>query len=268
MGELWVTAIHPQDKPDFWSRWQNCHQQGIPFAVELRFQHADKKTIWVYFQVFLEHDSQGKLIGSVGTATDISSYKQYQHRLNQEVQAKYDADSAITLANQQLKLLVQLDRLTQIPNRQYFEEYLSQEWQRAKDKQLPLSLIFLDIDNFQQINNQYGHVLGDTYLINLAHKITEILKRPRDLVARYGSDEFILLLPDTGLAGAKVVAQSLTQNPHFLEDLPEPITLVAVVSGGIPTGDLIPGHLLHRLKNTRQRQKDNPAELISLALED
>ncbi|MEB3174336.1 MAG: sensor domain-containing diguanylate cyclase [Cyanobacteriota bacterium] len=265
LGELWFAAIHPQERAPFLAQWRRCHEEGCPFTWELRFQNSPSRTAWVYLQVLVERHGQGVIQGTVTTATDITQYKQYEHRLNQEVQAKLAAYQAITVANQQLKLLAQLDRLTQIPNFQYFEEYFLQEWRRAQEKQLPLSLIYLDVENFQRINHRYDYETGDAYLKTLAGQIHQSLKRPRDLAARYGGDEFVVILPDTPLSGAKVVADSLRQNLTALPDLPEPVALTALAVGGLPNY-LLPGQgLLSTLKGFAQSAGLQGGERLTLA---
>lgn len=103
------------------------------------------------------------------------------------------------------------DGLTGIPNRRRFDEHAEEVLRLAKRNGSPLSLIMIDIDFFKQFNDRYGHLTGDQCLIDIAQAIWKIPKRPLDLVARWGGEEFIVLLPDTPLEGAKKIAEDMLE---------------------------------------------------------
>ncbi len=110
---------------------------------------------------------------------------------------------------QELKRLVTVDRLTQIPNRHRFEEELVQAWKTNAREQAPLSLILCDVDHFKLYNDTYGHPAGDRCLHRIAQTIAKTVQRPADLVARYGGEEFAVILPDTPHDGAREVAEKI-----------------------------------------------------------
>ncbi|WP_390621380.1 diguanylate cyclase [Yersinia frederiksenii] len=108
-----------------------------------------------------------------------------------------------------LRQLVYLDGLTEVHNRRYFDKQLEREWKLSNRNQTPLSMIMIDVDFFKKYNDLYGHQKGDDCLRNIAKVIQDTLKRPADLVARYGGEEFVCLLPDTELAGAMDIAETI-----------------------------------------------------------
>jgi diguanylate cyclase (GGDEF)-like protein len=108
-----------------------------------------------------------------------------------------------------MEMLAALDPLTQVANRRSFDEALDREWQRALRARTPLSLILFDADYFKAYNDRYGHLAGDDCLKKIADTFTATVRRPADVVARFGGEEFGIILPDTDAAGAFRLAESL-----------------------------------------------------------
>ncbi|QJQ94552.1 MULTISPECIES: sensor domain-containing diguanylate cyclase [Halomonadaceae] len=111
----------------------------------------------------------------------------------------------------QLHQISTLDGLTGIANRRRFDLFLSEAWQSTYHSGQPLSVIFIDIDNFKAYNDHYGHTMGDDTLRAVAHALSIVVTRPGDLVARYGGEEFVCVLTDTDLKGAHGVALRIKQ---------------------------------------------------------
>jgi diguanylate cyclase (GGDEF)-like protein len=109
------------------------------------------------------------------------------------------------------------DGLTGLPNRRRFDEALLQEFQRLTRSGGWLSVVILDVDCFKLFNDHYGHILGDECLRRIGSVLREATMRAADLPARYGGEEFALILPDTDLAGAIRVAESVRQGIRRLE---------------------------------------------------
>nr|WP_246344071.1 GGDEF domain-containing protein [Acidocella aromatica] len=110
------------------------------------------------------------------------------------------------MANAKLGQQNVTDALTGIPNRRAYDQKLTEEYSRAKRTGAPLSLLMLDIDNFKQYNDNFGHLAGDSALQSVARVLLSSL-RPYDFLARYGGEEFAIILPSTDLADAIVVAE-------------------------------------------------------------
>lgn len=109
----------------------------------------------------------------------------------------------------QLERYSNLDGLTGLSNRRYFEQRLKEEWSRSTRQQTPIALLFIDIDHFKRYNDHYGHLQGDDCLRRVAVAIKQAVKRDIDVTARYGGEEFVIMLPDTDISGAEQVAREL-----------------------------------------------------------
>jgi diguanylate cyclase (GGDEF)-like protein len=120
-------------------------------------------------------------------------------------------------ANRDLRRLSYLDVLTGIANRRRFEEALDLEWRRASRAGMPLSLIMIDTDFFKPFNDTYGHQRGDDCLILIANTIRNALNRPGDIVARYGGDEFMILIPGANEDGAAEMAEAVRGRVEAME---------------------------------------------------
>lgn len=116
-----------------------------------------------------------------------------------------------------LEDLSNLDGLTQIHNRRYFEETLSREFLQSKRNKIALSVALCDIDNFKAFNDAYGHQAGDDCLKQVAQTLSSVIKRPGDLVARYGGEEFGVILPYTDSAGALLIGNLLQSKIESLQ---------------------------------------------------
>jgi diguanylate cyclase (GGDEF)-like protein len=120
------------------------------------------------------------------------------------------------LALERVKLIAFLenlsitDALTGIANRRHFEWRLSEEIERARRYKYPLSALMLDLDHFKQVNDNYGHQIGDIVLQQVAQRLRRILRRT-DFLARYGGEEFIVLAPQTPADRALILAERLRQ---------------------------------------------------------
>ena len=100
------------------------------------------------------------------------------------------------------------DALTGLRNRGWLDDAFEREIKRSERDQLQLSLIMIDVDDFKQYNDSYGHLAGDQVLVTVADSIRSPL-RPNDLVARFGGEEFAVLLPETTVDNARVIAERL-----------------------------------------------------------
>lgn len=142
-----------------------------------------------------------------------------------------------------LNELALTDGLTGVANRRYFEEMLTNEWQRCRRNQSPLSVIFIDVDYFKRYNDLYGHLRGDGCLKAIASTLKANVNRPGDVVARYGGEEFTCLLPETDLSGAKHIAEKIQAAVRLLA-IPHgksKVAPVVTISLGVATAERVLG---------------------------
>lgn len=154
--------------------------------------------------------ARGKLVGALFLSDKVNGHPFTQEDENLVVGLA--ADAAIAIENAQLfgevQQLAITDELTGLYNRRHFFELAEREFDRARRYGRPLATIMLDVDHFKQVNDTYGHAVGDQVLRALAKRCRENV-RDVDLLARYGGEEFIVLLPESTLEGAYEVAQRL-----------------------------------------------------------
>jgi len=125
-----------------------------------------------------------------------------------ELLARVRVGSRVVHYQQNLEYQTQIDPLTSLFNRRAFERKIAEEFERAKRYSHPISVLLLDIDNFKNINDTYGHHAGDTALVKISAILHEKTRRS-DFPARYGGEEFVLILPETDQESALQVANKI-----------------------------------------------------------
>lgn len=169
-------------------------------------------------------DAEGRAQQSIG-ALDVRNQELVQQRL------------ALLMTNERLRRLVAIDALTGIANRRHFDRSLEREVRRARREGRPLSLIFLDLDEFKRFNDTYGHPRGDEVLRHVAQTLNETFRRGGDFVARYGGEEFAVVLPDVDARRAALYAERLRRRiwrlaiPYGTSSSADRVT----ISGGVAT---------------------------------
>ncbi|MEL6929495.1 MAG: diguanylate cyclase [Cyanobacteria bacterium J06600_6] len=149
------------------------------------------------------------------------------------------------VANQKLVEMAHQDGLTGLSNRRYFDCTIADEFRLARRTEAPLSLIMIDIDEFKLYNDTYGHVQGDSCLCSVAKLLKQIPKRSEDTVCRYGGEEFICILPNTGFEGAMMLAEQIRQalKKLYIPHATSRVTNCLTVSIGVKTVTKIDDHL-------------------------
>ena len=132
-----------------------------------------------------------------------------QIQRDQAYRALRESQEQLVVMNLELQRLSNCDSLTGLANRRYFNDLMATEWRRAVRAREPLALVMIDVDDFKRYNDTYGHLAGDDVLRSVAGIIQDGAARPSDVAARFGGEEFILVLPNTEFDGAIYVAEKL-----------------------------------------------------------
>ena len=143
-------------------------------------------------------------------------------------------------ANSELRRLSSVDGLTGIANRREFDETLLREWRRVIRSGRPLSLLVADVDYFKQFNDGYGHQVGDECLKAVARSMQSELKRPSDLLARFGGEEFVVVLPETDIQGAAAVSESMRRAVEAMGITHRHAPVPGVVTVSVGVASLVP----------------------------
>ncbi|HJW27241.1 MAG TPA: bacteriohemerythrin [Rhodocyclaceae bacterium] len=156
----------------------------------------------------------------------------------------------LEVACHKLEMASRTDGLLGIANRMHFNERIQAEWKRARRERQSLALLMIDVDFFKRYNDTYGHLQGDACLRSVARTAAGALRRPADLMARYGGEEIVALLPNTDLPGALQVAADIQARlaglaiPHSASDVAEQVTVSIGVAAMAPARDNAPEELI------------------------
>lgn len=182
----------------------------------------------------------------------------------------YGMNQALKLQRKLMDLSL-LDGLTGIANRRRFEEYLDMEWKRAVRSTKPLSLIMIDIDAFKPYNDNYGHAAGDACLKRVAWTLQNGLKRSVDLAARFGGEEFAVILPETDSKGAYILAEELRSKiealhiAHSHSPVQKHITVSMGVSTMVPKRDIPEKTILEMADKALYQAKKKGRNRVAIA---
>lgn len=164
--------------------------------------------------------------------------------------------------------IAKIDSLTGIPNRRHFDGYLEKQWQSMLRSNSVVSVLMIDIDHFKEFNDNYGHGKGDECLKQVAETLTRSVKRPNDMLARYGGDEFICALPLTDIDGAKKIAEEMRKNvislaiPHFHSSAADYVTISVGMAAIKPARSLSVSRLLKAADQALYMAKTNSRNCV------
>ncbi len=226
-GWGWTKLHHPDHVDRAVEKFRESLEGGEPWEDVFPLRGKDGEYRWFLSRALPIRDQAGRIVRWLGTNTDVTEQR---------------------MAEEALRHGAMHDALTDLPNRAYFTERLTQAFARMKrDPNYQIAVLLLDCDGFKSINDTFGHLAGDTFLTEMAARLRASV-RPGDVVARLGGDEFTVLLEDvTGPSDADRAARHIQEAlaaPFMLDDRP----VVATVSIGAALSDAghaRPQDLLH-----------------------
>ncbi|WP_375739020.1 GGDEF domain-containing protein [Pseudomonas boanensis] len=222
----WAERMHPEDREKVVAFCVAQSQAGTDHEADYRALTAAGDYVWIRDVVHVIRHPDGEVEALIGFMFDISERKK--------------AEEELIRLQKQLEEYSYKDGLTGVANRRMFDSVLDVEWANARRTHQPLSLILLDIDYFKQYNDHYGHIQGDDCLKSVGQLLTAAASRPRDLIGRFGGEEFVLILPETDGAAARQVAEHCRKLiheqciPHSNSDVASLLTISLGVGTIIP----------------------------------
>ncbi|KJK02640.1 diguanylate cyclase [Pseudomonas sp. 21] len=189
----WAERMHPEDRERVVNFCVSQSREGTDHEADYRALTSSGDYVWIRDVVHVVRDDNGEVDSLVGFMFDISERKR--------------AEEQLIMLQRQLEEYSYKDGLTGVANRRMFDSVLDTEWGSAQRSGQPLSLVLLDIDYFKQFNDHYGHIQGDDCLRIVGKALAGALHRPRDFIARFGGEEFVLVLPETDSEAARQIAE-------------------------------------------------------------
>ncbi len=202
--------FHPDDLRPFQANRARAVVEKSGWEQFVRVIRPNGEVRQVLARGLIQVDANGEVNAIFGVFFDMTEQKRVEEQLRQ---ANLQAEQV----NAMLQEMAMVDGLTALPNRRHFDAALEREVRRAIRESIQLGLILIDLDRFKSYNDAYGHLAGDKCLRKVAGAIAGVLQRPGDLVARYGGEELVVLLPNTNAAGAKAVAEQIAETVRALQ---------------------------------------------------
>lgn len=225
--EDWASRMHPEDRAWVVDYCVAQSKSGTDHEADYRALTKDGEYVWIRDVVHVVRNAEGVVEALIGFMFDITERKNTEQKL--------------IVLQKELEELSFKDALTGVYNRRMFDSVMEVEWANAKRNHQPLSLLMLDIDYFKQYNDHYGHIHGDECLKRVAKALSNVGTRSRDFFARFGGEEFIIVLPETDAAAANMIAERCrslifkAQIPHEKSLVSQMLTVSIGVSTIIPT---------------------------------
>lgn len=224
---VFMERLHEDDRGEVGKALENALSGDGAYHHEHRMTRLDGSVIWVLDRgKVVERDADGKPLRMAGSIVDIGRRKAAEQAVldakaalekayealgeaNAQLERKVAERTAeLAAANEELRLIARNDALTGLPNRRSANERLGEEFARMRRTGQDYCVLMLDVDHFKSVNDTYGHDAGDDVLRAVGAIFSEAL-RETDFIARFGGEEFLAILPETGIPGAATAAEKV-----------------------------------------------------------
>ena len=192
--------------------WETQGMDGIELCRQLRLRDSDQYTYVIILTT--RSDERDILTGLGAGADDYLSKKSSREELLARIEVGRRItrlEHSLRTSNEEIRQLSETDALTGTRNRRYLLKNLPHELERSRRYLHPISVLSCDIDDFKRINDSFGHDVGDQVLQAFSERLMSCLRLSMDWIARSGGDEFVIVLPETPLSGARSVAEKICQ---------------------------------------------------------
>ncbi|MFY9853068.1 MAG: diguanylate cyclase [Terracidiphilus sp.] len=204
------------------------------YSVEKRYYTKSKRVVWANLTVSLVRKSDGSPDYFIAVIEDTTSRMRIKAQRDEMIEI---LEEQVLERTTELEKLSNTDALTDVANRRRLDEQVGMEWDRAVRTKKPISIVIIDIDHFKELNDTLGHGPADRALVAFAGELKQIARRPADLCARYGGDEFVLVLPETDADGAMCIARQVQMAADRLDlsNPGSPVSAKMTVTQGVTT---------------------------------
>ncbi|MCJ8502513.1 diguanylate cyclase [Desulfatitalea alkaliphila] len=211
-GKEALAQLERQFCPIVLTDWMMPEIDGPALCRLIREKKTDR---YVYILLITARDSKTDIVSGLHSGADDYLTKPIHSaellaRINTGIRI-LRLEQSLKQANDEIRLLSITDPLTGCFNRAYLNERLPREMERSRRYGHPLSVVIADIDHFKSVNDTHGHQAGDTVLRHFALDLRNQVRQDVDWVVRYGGEEFLIVLPETDLDGARIMAERARQ---------------------------------------------------------
>ena len=225
------------------ARYRKCLQQNTPLVYDETLVLEGKTRYWNTMIIPVTDSADGKIriFGIARELTALINTKNALATLNAKLEQTIASRThELEISNAKLKEQALTDTLTQVGNRRYFFKFAECLFEKAEQQSQPVSLIYLDLDDFKQLNDIHGHLAGDAVLRELAIRLKDSI-RQSDVLSRFGGEEFVIMLAFTcsqvAIERAREILDIICYTPFIFENKSLPITSSIGVATITPSGN-------------------------------
>ena len=249
--------VHPSDRKTVQAAMALIHAgTRSDFEATYRLRHKDGSWRFILSRgKVVAHTPEGRPARMLATSVDITPQKEVERELEATIRQRRALEHDLIVANRRLRLLAEIDSLTELPNRRKFDKCLEREFRRTRRERPSIALAMIDVDYFKSFNDLYGHQAGDDCLRAVAEALQQVVRPSRDIVTRYGGEEFAAIFVDIDAADALSIARRMA----------EAVARLAVLHRGSPFGVVTICIGLTLFSFGQQRRLRTPHQLVQAA---